>query len=135
MKTCCVIDTRTGIYSNWHNRATICVVMRKRIAKTGFKPELVTPSSELARNYRYSEFSYVAVLTEVQYCQVGRSSGNSSSLMTTHCDADVQLCCAGTDAQRCDLQQIYCELFIYYSRGCYRTKSSSGAPNKALVTE
>ena len=97
MKTCCVIDTRTGIYINWHNRATTCVVMRKRIAKTGFKPELFTPSSELAQNYRYSEFSYVAGLTKLQYCQAGRSSDNSSSLMTNHCDADVQLCCAGTD--------------------------------------
>ena len=48
--------------------------MRKRIAKTGFKPELVTPSSELARNCRYSEFSYVAGLREAQYCQDGRSS-------------------------------------------------------------
>jgi hypothetical protein len=65
-----MIDAHARRDSNWRNRATFCVAMRWSIAVTGFKPKLVTPSSQIARNWRYSEFFNAARLRKLHYCHV-----------------------------------------------------------------
>jgi hypothetical protein len=79
-KTCCVIDTRTCTDSKWRNRATLCVAMRWSTTMTGFKPEMVTPSSELARNCIYSELFNAARWTKA----LVSSRTQQQQLLTSH---------------------------------------------------
>jgi hypothetical protein len=65
MKPCCVKDTRTRVYSNWHNRVTICVVMRKSYL-VEVHPVVLNSIIEMVNITVKHNYSYIRVYLLIQ---------------------------------------------------------------------